>query len=141
MSLRSLPFLCLFALGGCAWFSDSQTFSVYFEPYSSDLDQQAQATIRSAASFARSHPLQMVSVAGFSAPPDPKRDVDGLSAKRADVVKQALVDDGLAEQRVMTVANGITDPKSLPTLAVRRVDISIGHGDAKEASAAEGGVK
>ena len=60
---------------------------------------------------------------GYSAPPDPKLDVDGLSAQRAAVVKQILVRDGVGPGRVTTKAEGITDPKALPNLSVRRVDI------------------
>jgi OOP family OmpA-OmpF porin len=126
MRLRWMTILLLSALGGCSWMTDSRTFSVYFEPYSSVLDQQARETIGNAANFARARPLQPVAVAGFSAPPDPQRDVEGLSARRAEVVKQALADDGLSPNRITTMANGITDPKDLPSVAVRRVDIRVG---------------
>jgi OOP family OmpA-OmpF porin len=126
MRLRWMTILLLSALGGCSWMADTRTFSVYFEPYSSVLDQQARETISNAADFARAHPLQPVAVAGFAAPPDPKRDVEGLSAQRAEVVKQALVTDGLSPNRIITAANGITDPKDLPSIAVRRVDITVG---------------
>jgi outer membrane protein OmpA-like peptidoglycan-associated protein len=49
-----------------------------------------------------------------------------LSEKRADTVKQMLVADGVGPSRITIAAYGITDPKTLPTLAVRRVDISVG---------------
>ncbi len=126
MRLRCMTVLLLVGLGGCSLLSDSRKFSVYFEPYSAELNQQGHATIASAAEFARNHPLRPVSIDGFSAPPDPKQDVDGLSAQRADVVKQALIGDGVASVRITTTANGIVDPKSLPSVAVRRVDIGIG---------------
>jgi len=116
----------LVGLGGCAWLSDSQKFSVYFEPYSAVLNQQSHDTIKAAAKFAQSHALQPIAIDGFSAPPDPKRDVEGLSAQRAETVKQALIDDGVDPNRIVTAANGIVDPKILPDVAVRRVDINVG---------------
>jgi outer membrane protein OmpA-like peptidoglycan-associated protein len=119
--------LLLPALSGCSWLTDSRTYSVYFLPYSSELDQQARETIHDAADFARAHPLQAVFVTGFSAPPDPKLDVNGLSAHRAEAVEHQLIVDGVGPNRITTAANGVTDPKTLPSLAVRRVDISVGH--------------
>jgi len=124
MRIRLKPFLLFVALGACSWLSNPQEFSVYFEPYSSELDPQARQTIQDAASFARAHGWLPVEIAGFAAPPDPKRDVDGLSAQRAEVVKQLLVNDGVGPNRITTVAYGITDPKNLPSVAVRRVDIT-----------------
>jgi outer membrane protein OmpA-like peptidoglycan-associated protein len=126
MRFRWVPVLLLVALAGCSWLKDNRTFSVYFEPYSAALDQQALETIHAAAVFAKNHPLQSVAVAGFSAPPDPKLDVGGLSEQRAEIVKQVMVDDGVGRSRITTVANGIVDPQALPSVAVRRVDISIG---------------
>jgi outer membrane protein OmpA-like peptidoglycan-associated protein len=126
MRVYRTTILLLACLGGCSGRSDSQKYSVYFEPYSAELDRHGRETIDAAAAFARSHPLQPVAVDGFAAPPDPQRDVDGLSAQRAEVVKRALVVDGVGAARITTVANGITDPKSLPSVAVRRVDIGIG---------------
>jgi outer membrane protein OmpA-like peptidoglycan-associated protein len=118
--------LAVVAIGGCTRTPVSQKFSVYFEPYSATLDPLARDTIRSAADFASANPVLPVAVAGFAAPPDPKLDVDGLSAQRAAAVKQLLISNGVRPDRISTVANGITDPKDLPTVSVRRVDVSIG---------------
>jgi outer membrane protein OmpA-like peptidoglycan-associated protein len=126
MRLHWIPVLLLATLGGCSMLSDSRKFSIYFEPYSAALNQQGGETISAAAEFARAHPLQPVAVDGFSAPPDPKLDVDGLSAQRAEAVKQALISDGVTPSRITTEANGIVDPKNLPSVAVRRVDIAVG---------------
>ena len=76
--------------------------------------------------FARGHPAMPVAVVGYAAPPDPQHDVERLSAQRAEVVKQALLTDGLSATRITTTAKGGTDPKMLPTVAVRRVDIDVG---------------
>jgi outer membrane protein OmpA-like peptidoglycan-associated protein len=126
MRFRWMTILLLVALGGCSRSGEPQMFSVYFQPYSAELDQQAHESVDAAASFAGSHPGLPVALTGYSAPPDPKLDVEGLSDKRAQVVRQALVSSGVRADRISTVANGITDPKSLPTVAVRRVDISVG---------------
>jgi len=128
MRQRFIPLLLLAALGGCASLFGERTrsYSVFFQPYSSVMDDHAQEAVRDAASFAQSHPLQPVALAGYSAPPDPGKDIDGLSAQRAEVVKQALISDGVSPGRISVEANGITDPQGKPNLAVRRVDINVG---------------
>jgi outer membrane protein OmpA-like peptidoglycan-associated protein len=123
--------VCLLAvsIGGCSSLSGGsgkQSFSVFFQPYSADLDQQAQTTIHTASAFAKDHPMQPVVLVGYSAPPDPGKDVPGLSDNRATAVKAILIADGVGPGRISVDANGITDPGSLPTLSVRRVDIQVG---------------
>jgi outer membrane protein OmpA-like peptidoglycan-associated protein len=126
MRVRWMTILLLAVLGGCSWLSDSRKFSVYFEPSSAKFDQQSRATMDAAAKFAQAHPMQSIKVDGFAAPADSKHDIDGLSAQRAEAVKQALVDGGIYPARITTAASGVVDPKSLPSVAVRRVDISVG---------------
>ena len=126
MRLRCMTVLLVAVLGGCSWLSDSRQFSVYFEPYSAEPNRQAHDTVAAAAAYAQAHPMLPVTIDGYSAPPDPGKDVDGLSAQRADAVKQGLIGDGVAPIRITTNANGIADPKNLPSVAVRRVDIQIG---------------
>jgi len=118
--------LVIAAIGGCTPTSGPRNFSVFFEPYSAALDPQARDTIHSAADFASANPGLPVAVAGFSAPPDPKLDVDGLSAQRAAAVRTLLISSGIRPDRITTVANGITDPRTLPNVSVRRVDINVG---------------
>jgi outer membrane protein OmpA-like peptidoglycan-associated protein len=126
MRFRWTTTLLLASLGGCGWFTQTGKYSVYFPPYSASLNDQANETIHTAASFARDHPLLPVVVTGYSAPPDPKLDVPGLSDQRADAVKQMLIADGIRPNRIATVGNGITDPQSRPEVSVRRVDIGVG---------------
>lgn len=126
MRLRWMIIWVFAALGGCSWLTGEQSYSVYFQPYSSDPDQQARKTIRDAADFAQDHPLESVVVTGFAAPADPKLDIPGLSLQRAESVKKLLIEDGVLESHIETVSNGVTDPKTLPSVAVRRVDISVG---------------
>jgi outer membrane protein OmpA-like peptidoglycan-associated protein len=124
MRHRVAIFLLAALLGGCA--SNGRSFSIFFPPYSSELDPQAQETVQTAATFAKAHRFMPVSVAGYSAPPDPGRDVEGLSQQRAQVVRNALVQEGVGQMRIETLGNGILYPGGLPNLAVRRVDINIG---------------
>jgi outer membrane protein OmpA-like peptidoglycan-associated protein len=125
MRFLLVPLLLAAALGGCSS-SEAQRFSVYFEPYSAKLDLHGLETIQTAGHFAQGHPGMPVAVVGYAAPPDPLHDVEGLSAQRAEVVKQVLLTDGLNPTRITIIANGVTDPKTLPMVAVRRVDIDVG---------------
>lgn len=125
MGFRWSRVLPLLVLGGCSTlFGQGQTkYSVFFEPYSTALDQQAQQTARAAAQYARTNPQTRLSLSGYSAPADPARNIDGLSDERAIAVKRALISDGVRPERIVTEGYGETDPKTLPNLAVRRVDI------------------
>jgi outer membrane protein OmpA-like peptidoglycan-associated protein len=126
MRLRRTAISLLVVLGGCSWLSDSRNFSIYFENDSSTLNPQSQQTVGTAADFARNHPLQPIAVEGYAGPAFPGRDIVGLSAQRAEIVRQALVNAGVSPNRITTAANGVIDPKTLPNVAVRRVDIDIG---------------
>jgi outer membrane protein OmpA-like peptidoglycan-associated protein len=126
MRLEWMTLLMLTTLGGCGLLGNDGKYSVYFEPYSAALDGSAGDTIHDAAAFAQAHPARPVVVTGYSAPPDPKQDVEGLSDQRAEAVKQGLIADGIRPNRIVTVGRGVTDPQNLPTVAVRRVDISVG---------------
>src|SRR5689334_1847484 len=102
MRQRFIPLLLVAALGGCtSLFGDrTRSYSVYFQPYSSDLDEHARQTMLDAAAFAQTRPFQPVSLIGYSAPPDPAKDIDGLSAQRAEVVKEALIRNGVGAGRI-----------------------------------------
>jgi outer membrane protein OmpA-like peptidoglycan-associated protein len=126
MRLRLGVSTVLLVLGGCSTFQDHPRYSVYFQPYSADLDDQAKVTLHTAADYAVAHRTLPVFVTGYSAPADPGKDVDGLSGQRADTVTKALRDGGVAPNRIVTTANGAVDPGTLPNVSVRRVDIRIG---------------
>lgn len=121
--LLTMPAACATLSGG----PTTASFPVFFAPYSADLDQQALDAVHAASSFAKANARQPVILIGYAAPPDPGRDVPGLSDKRAEAVKTALVSDGIAPNRISTVAQGTTVPKdNMPSVSVRRVDISVG---------------
>ncbi len=140
MRLRLVSVLSMVAVAGCSS-PESQNFSVYFPTSSAKLDTQATDTIAAAANFAQSHSRLPVEVTGYAAPADRKPDGDVLSVQRAAAVKHALSDDGVVADRITTAATGLIDPKPLPSLAVRRVDISVGPVQAKNAPADSGGFK
>ena len=130
MRRRLASILLLAVVAGCSSLSGGPSmmpFSVFFPPYSAELDQDAQNAIHAAAAFARSHRSEPVILIGYAAPPDPGRDVPGLSEKRNAAVKTVLVGDGVSPDRISAVAKGIVEPKdNMPNLSVRRVDISVG---------------
>lgn len=126
MRCKWITLLLLSALACCSRAPSGQQYSVYFQPYSALLDGQARETIQAAADYAQSHRGAPVSVTGYSAPPDPGKDVDGLSVQRAQAVAQLLATAGVEPGVITTSANGITDPKAMPTVSVRRVDITVG---------------
>ena len=126
MRFRCVAILLIASLGGCSWATGPRKYTVFFEPYSTSLGPRALDTIHNAAGFAKAHPVQAVAVEGYAAPANPRLQVDGLSAQRADVVRKMLVYEGVGPERITTEANGISDPEELPNVAVRRVDIRIG---------------
>lgn len=140
MRFRLITILSVTALGACSLWQDSQNFSVYFQSYSAAMDQQARDSVADAASYANWNHSLPVTVTGYAAAADPKLD-DRLSAKRADIVKQTLIADGVDASRITAVASGRADPKPLPRLAVQRVDIFVGKTQARDASGAAGSAK
>ena len=54
-------------------------------------------------------------------------DVGGLQGgSEKELAKQGLIAAGISPNRIVTVGNGVTDPKSMPSVSVRRVDINVG---------------
>ncbi|MFL5256501.1 MAG: OmpA family protein [Rhodopila sp.] len=130
MSRRLACLVLLTLAAGCTKLSggpSTASFPVFFAPYSADLDQQALDAVHSASDFAKANARQPVILIGYSAPPDPGKDTPGLSDKRAEAVRAALVSDGISSNRISAVGQGTTAPKAnMPSVSVRRVDISVG---------------
>jgi cytochrome c oxidase subunit 2 len=125
MHNRVVILLLLVFLGGCGG-QAGQSFSLFFQPYSSGLDPRAQETVQTAATYAKAHPLMPISIAGYSDPGNPADDFDTLWNQRSEAVQDALVRQGVGPMRIEVLGKGILYPDGLPNLPVRRVDINIG---------------
>ncbi len=126
MLYRVAIVLLITLLAGCA--GKGSKYTVYFIPYSSQLDQRAMDTIQAAATFAKANPLAPVTIQGYSTRPDPAQH-DTLSQLRTGAVKNGLLQDGVGRARIEVLgAGGIIYPQGvpMPTLGPDRVDISIG---------------
>jgi outer membrane protein OmpA-like peptidoglycan-associated protein len=110
--------------GGCTSL-EGKKFSVLFQPYSSDLDPAAQATVRSAAAFAQAYPLSVLSISGYAARLDPS-DIETLRQERVQTVQQTLVNEGVSPIRIEVLGNGIVYPDGVPDSPVGRIDIDVG---------------
>jgi outer membrane protein OmpA-like peptidoglycan-associated protein len=103
-----------------------QGWPIFFEPWSAALDENARALIRTAAALAAARPTAAVQVIGFADPegaPDTNR---ALSLTRARVVRDALVEAGVAEARIRVSARGATEYVE-NSLESRRVEIVVGN--------------
>ncbi len=65
MRLHLGLYAAVLLLGGCSLFGERPHYSVYFRPYSADLDAQANTTVHTAADYAVAHPAQAVFVTGY----------------------------------------------------------------------------
>lgn len=104
---------------------ESQRMVVYFQEWSAALDDSSQAILKSAATWANSHPAARVEVAGYADPegsPQANRD---LSRTRAQRVADALIADGVPAQRVTVAAHGSVG-FAMDSQESRRVTISLG---------------
>ena len=126
MRFQWIALASIVVLAGCESPSNTRNYSIYFQPYSAELDQQARESTETAALYARANASLPISVIGFSAPADPGRDVDGLSAQRAEAITQALTAEGVSANRISVSSSSAIDPLPMAMVAVRRVDISIG---------------
>jgi outer membrane protein OmpA-like peptidoglycan-associated protein len=115
--------LCV-ALAGCAG-GDGKAFYVFFQPYSSDLDSEAQTTVQAAATYALAHPLMPISIAGDATRPD-TGDNDTLRQQRVAAVKDALVRAGVGAPGIDVRGNGLAYPDGVPDQPVGRVTVNVG---------------
>lgn len=119
----------LLALAGCMAPVLTQSgrplrYPLYFQEWSSQLDDEGREVVRLAALYANSHPLAEVTVNGFAAPDGPKLANDDLARARAQVVADTLVSDGVAANRIKRDSEGAT-PFAFSAYESRRVEISV----------------
>ncbi|MDE2230417.1 MAG: OmpA family protein [Alphaproteobacteria bacterium] len=91
-----------------------QTFTVYFAFNKSVLTADALKIVDEAAGYAKQHGTAMIQVNGYTDLAGTVRYNLGLSKRRADAVRKALVGDGTAANRITEKAYGKSDP-TMPT--------------------------
>ena len=123
---RSLVLGVLLAIGACAGPPPvTQRLVVYYQEWSAALDDSAQQIVKSAATWANSHPTSSVEVVGYADPegsPQANRDV---SRTRAQRVADELIADGVAKERITVTAHGSVG-FAMDSQESRRVTISLG---------------
>ncbi len=99
-------------------------YPLYFQEWSSKLDDEGMQVVKLAALYANSHPLAEVTVNGFAAPDGPKLDNEILARARAQIVSDTLVANGVAASRIRRDSEGAT-PFAFSAFESRRVEISV----------------
>jgi outer membrane protein OmpA-like peptidoglycan-associated protein len=124
MRYRAAVFLLLALLTGCGGL-DGKKYTVAFQPFSLELDPQAQATVRAAAAFANANVLMPISIAGYATPID-TGDFDTLRQQRVALVQAALVQQGVDRMRIEILGNGILYPDGVPNQPAGKILVSVG---------------
>ncbi len=102
-----------------------RAFVVFFQEWSAAFDAPALKVIADVAAIAKANPTQPVLVTGFADPTGTARANALLSALRAEMVTDALVDSGVSVDRIHQDAVGPTG-YALNTQESRRVTIAVG---------------
>lgn len=104
-----------------------KAYPVYFEAWSSALDEPAREGLRQAAALARAHPQVPLLVVGFTDPAGTPEANIQLSRLRATVVADELKAQGVAAERIRTEWRGATTP-AMSSIESRRVEVRIDPG-------------
>jgi outer membrane protein OmpA-like peptidoglycan-associated protein len=122
--MRSVFALLLLALSaGCAAAQAPPSYVVFFQEWSSALDDSGNGVIAHAAAWAKAHPAATVQVTGFADPTGSHRANILISELRAQVVVDQLTADGIDPSRISQVGEGSVQP-ALSTQESRRVQVS-----------------
>ncbi|HKM64959.1 MAG TPA: hypothetical protein VJY39_20975 [Acidisphaera sp.] len=100
----------------------STNSSIFFAEWSALLDRDAMTSIASVAAWARENPEASLDVIEFLDPAGPKAIAD-LSRLRAQLVEDALVEAGVARERIGRGTRGLEDVVGVATES-QRIDIS-----------------
>ncbi len=123
--MRRLAVSLLFCLAACtASPPASQRLVVFFQEWSAALDDNALATISTAAQWAKEHPGELVKVTGYADPTGSQQANVDMSRARAQVVLDQLMRDGVPRGRIVTAARGPTD-FTVSSQESRRVEIAV----------------
>jgi peptidoglycan-associated lipoprotein len=96
---------------------------VYFLPSISSLDEEAQKVLRAQANWLKRYPAVRFNIEGHT--DETEENVDDLSAKRAQITKEYLVAQGVAENRITTSALGSAHPVANAPLDQNRRAVSV----------------
>lgn len=106
------------------------SFTLYFNPGSAKLDRDAYYVIEQVRQLTHSHSDYAIDVSGHTDSVGPAEENRALSQKRAEAVTRALIDAGIAAERITTAWLGEDDPHTpaldgTPRKENRRVEIDV----------------
>jgi peptidoglycan-associated lipoprotein len=87
--------------------------TVYFAPRGSDLDANAMATLRAQARWLLANPFVLVRLEGHGGPRDSRDYALAIGDRRANAVRDFLVLQGIAPQRISVISWGKERPGSV----------------------------
>ncbi|WP_207540839.1 OmpA family protein [Sabulicella rubraurantiaca] len=96
---------------------------IFFQPWSADIDDQAEEALRELAARAKAHPSGRLLIAGYASPRGTGEANVLLSRLRARVVYDFLVEQGLPASRLRRVSRGPTP--GMEDLQSRRVEVRL----------------
>ncbi|MDO6542225.1 OmpA family protein [Photobacterium sanguinicancri] len=85
---------------------------ILFANDSTQITTEYQNQISEMSQFLKTHPSTYIELKGYASPVGSSDYNVGLSQRRAQVVKQSLLDSGITKNRIMTVGFGDTEPVS-----------------------------
>jgi outer membrane protein OmpA-like peptidoglycan-associated protein len=100
-------------------------FVLFFQEWSAAFDSPARALLADAADYAKPHPDDAVTITGYADPTGTSRANALISALRAELVVDTLIDSGVDAKRISQSAKGSTD-FVMSSIESRRVTISVG---------------
>ena len=125
LTRRSIAFGAILLAAGCAARVDAPPRSVlFFNAQSGELDDPARGMIAEFVKDATAAPRLRVYVAGYADKIGTSEANRKLSAFRAQVVADALVERGIARERIVQRPRGETGAD--PGIESRRVELSLG---------------
>ncbi|MCW8087472.1 OmpA family protein [Sabulicella glaciei] len=96
---------------------------VFFQPWSADMDDQAEEALRELAARAKAHPSGRLLIVGYASPRGTGEANVLLSRLRARVVYDYLVEQGLPASRLRRASRGPTP--GMEDLESRRVEVRL----------------